>query len=143
MEKMEKVMENGAAAETVSRAEYEALQKQHEAEIYALKVQYAVEGLLSSAGAKNPGFLKKLIPCDTVPAKEDGSPDTSAISAAIAALRETDGYLFSEEKPTAVGKEAGNPGGATGMRYDAPATEDAARMSDAAYYRSLRLRRGK
>lgn len=85
--------------------EIDELKKQHATE----RLDNAVKLELTKANARNFKAVQALLDTDAIEVQEDGSFE--GITEAIEALKESDGYLFEEEKGTQ-GKAtaSGNPG---------------------------------
>lgn len=84
------------------KKQLEALQQQnaeqkktHEAELYRLKLDNAVEAALTAAGAKNNKAVRSLFDAEKLKLEADGK--ISGLDEQLAAVRKSDPYLFAEE----------------------------------------------
>lgn len=84
------------------KKQIEQLQKQnaeqkktHDAELAQLKLDNAVEAALTAAGAKNSKTVKALLDMAEVAFDESGK--LSGLDEQLKSIKETDGYLFSEQ----------------------------------------------
>jgi len=124
------------AADTVPRAELEALKSAHAEEIRTLKAKFALSFCIAESGAKNPALVGRLIDVSDVPFSEDGEPDMTAVRKKLSDMKQSDRYLFNDAGgvPSAV---TGGEASESGFSY-VGGTGDPARMSDAEYYRMRR-----
>ena len=94
-----------------------------------LRVQWALEDLLASSGARDPEDLRMLLAVDArdIPSDEGVAPDLSAVRGRIAQLKREKQYLFSVGDGTAAG--------ASGVRFAPEGHVDERMLSDEEFYR--------
>ncbi len=80
--------------ETLQKANDEQ-KKAHEAEMYRLKLDNAVEAALAAAGAKNTKAVRALFDAEKLKLGEDGK--LSGLDEQLEAVKKSDPYLFAEE----------------------------------------------
>lgn len=119
----EELMEKAAAA-GCEIGDLSKARRDHDEEIRSIRVSGAVERAAYMAGAKNTELLMRVI--DRGAVTVDGS-GVHGLSEQITRLRESDPYLFNEEKLVTVD---------TGMRHEKEQT-DPDRLSDEEYYKRL------
>lgn len=93
----EQLMELGcseSAAESIAKSFLEQAQS-HENQLAQLRLDYAVESALTAAGAKNNKAVKSLLDLSAVSLGEDGN--AVGLAEQLAAVKNSDGYLFEEQ----------------------------------------------
>ena len=79
--------------------------KAHEAEIAQLKLDSAVDAVLTAAGAKNIKTVRALLDLAKIKQGEDGTLD--GLDEQLSAVRKSDGYLFAEKQHSFKGFQPG------------------------------------
>ena len=87
------------------KVKFEQAQKKAKEEIEALKFEHSLENALNKAGAKNVKAAKALLDIEALKTSKNFDKDLEAV---IAALKESDGYLFNDVEPTGTGGSIGN-----------------------------------
>lgn len=106
----EKLMELGcpeSAAESIEKCFLEQ-QQSHEKELAQIRLDNAVDAALTAAGAKNNKAVRSLLNLEGLTLGEDGKAD--GLAEQLAAVKASDGYLFSEQpaKPVFTGYQPAN-----------------------------------
>ena len=126
---------------------------EHRAALRKMRASAALKQMIADSGARNCGFVEKLLDIDmrSVSFDEDGVPDLRFAHERLRSLRDSDGYLFADCKDTsAPAYQTASahapvyhmPGGSvTGITYQPTAVVDENLLSDADYYRLRRQRR--
>jgi len=126
---------------------------EHRTALRKMRVSAMLKQMIADSGARNCGFVEKLLDIDmrSVSFDEDGVPDLRFADEKLRSLRDSDGYLFADCKDTSspVYQTASvqapvyhMPGGSvTGIPYQPTAVVDENLLSDADYYRLRRQRR--
>lgn len=106
------------------------LRRAHEGEIIAIRRSAALERELDKSGVKNRDLITKVIDLDSVEVDEDG---VHGIAEQIAALRESDPYLF-DNTPASHAQSKSMHTGLSHRREPL----DADSLSDADFYRQIK-----
>lgn len=119
----EELIEKAAAA-GCELGDLTKARRDHDEEIRAIRVSGAVERAAYMAGARNTELLMRVIDRGAVTIDADG---VHGLNEQITRLRESDPYLFNEERAVRVD---------TGMRHEGERL-DPDRLSDEEYYKNL------